>query len=58
MTTATARVAARQDGDYRVPVVAKATGGPIPRWNPPASMDNGLNNATAGAPPVTEGSGK
>ena len=58
MTTSQARTAARQNGDYRAPVVAKAAGGPIPRWNPPANMDNGLNDATAGAPRVTEGSGK
>jgi X-X-X-Leu-X-X-Gly heptad repeat protein len=58
MTTSAQRVAGRQDGNYRAPVVAKAQGGAIPRWNPPASMDNGLNDATAGAPQVTEGSGQ
>jgi len=58
MTTSATRAAARQDGDYRPPVVAKAAGGPIPRWNPPASMDNGLQDATASASRDTEGSGE
>jgi len=58
MTTSTERVAGRQDGAYRAPVVAKAQGGAIPRWNPPASMDNGQQDATASATRVTEGSGQ
>lgn len=56
----------RQDGDYSPPVIAPARGGPVPRWNPPATMDNGDNDtsrppgatATASASPGTEESGQ
>lgn len=57
--------AARQDGDYAVPVLAPAADGPVPRWIPLVSVDNASSNprrrdagnATAGASPVTEESG-